>query len=83
MGIQCPKTAALNYHTLPNKGYIFKGLVVCKCYDQEPLDLPNGLALGCYQLSPEVWIYYYKHTYVPNKLSDYIICILSMDSTID
>ena len=39
---------------LPDKGRTIKGLVVCNSWDIEPLDLLNGLALGCYQSSPEV-----------------------------
>ena len=39
---------------LPDKGHAIKGLVVCKNWDLEPLDLLNGLALGCYQPGPEV-----------------------------
>ena len=35
---------------LPDKGRAIKGLVVCNNWDHlEPLDLLNGLALGCYQ----------------------------------
>ena len=51
-----PQTSATQYHAqleLPDKGPAIKGLVVCNDWDQEPLDLPNGLALGCYQPSPE------------------------------
>ncbi len=50
-----PKQA--QYHTqfgLPDKGRAIKGLVVCNSWDLEPLYLLNGLALGCYQPSPEV-----------------------------
>ena len=39
---------------LPDKGRAIKELVVCNNWDLEPLDLLNGLALGCYQPSPEV-----------------------------
>ncbi len=52
-----PETGATQYHAqlgLPDKGRAIKGLVVCNNWDQEPLDLLNGLALGCYQPSPEV-----------------------------
>ena len=52
-----PKTGATQYHAqlgLPDKGRAIKGLVVCNRWDLEPLDLLNGLALGCYQPSPEV-----------------------------
>ncbi len=54
-----PKTGATQYHAklgLPDKGHAIKGLVVCNNRDLEPLDLQNGLALGCYQPSPEVLI---------------------------
>ena len=46
------KTGAIQYHVqlgLPDKGRAIKGLVVCNSWDLEPLDLLNGLALGCYQ----------------------------------
>ncbi len=52
-----PQTGATHYHAqlgLPDKGRAIKGLVVCHIWDLEPLDLLNGLALGCYQPSPKV-----------------------------
>ena len=52
-----PQTGATHYHPQlgnPDKGRAIKGLVVCNSWDLEPLDLLNGLALGCYQPSPEV-----------------------------
>ena len=52
-----PKTDVTQYHAqlgLPDKGRAIKGLVVCNSQDLEPCDLLNGLALGCYQPSPEV-----------------------------
>ncbi len=52
-----PQTGATHYHAqlrFPDKGLTIKGLVVCNSWDLEPLDLLNNLALGCYQLSPEV-----------------------------
>ena len=55
----CPKASATQYHAqleLPDKGRAIKGLVVCNNWDIEPLDLLNGLALGCYQPSPEASI---------------------------
>ncbi len=54
-----PQTGTTQYHAqlgLPDKGRAIKGLVVCNNWDLEPLDLLNGLALGCYQPSPEVLI---------------------------
>ena len=54
-----PQTGATQYHAqlgLPDKGRAIKGLVVCNSCYLEPLDLLNGLALGCYQPSPEVLI---------------------------
>ena len=51
-----PQTGTAHYHAqlvLPEKGRAINGLVVCNIYDLEPLDLLNGLALGCYQPSPE------------------------------
>jgi len=52
-----PQTGATQYHAqlgLSDKGREIKGLVVCNNWDLEPLDLPNGLALGCYQPSRKV-----------------------------
>ena len=49
-----PQTEASQYHTqlgLPDKGRAIKGLC-----DLLHLDLLNGLALCCYQPSPEVLI---------------------------
>ena len=54
-----PQTGATQYHAqlgLPDKGRTIKGVVVCYSWDLEPWDLLNGLALGCYQPSPEVWL---------------------------
>ncbi len=51
------KTGATQHHAqvgLTDKGRAIKGLVVCNSLDLEPWDLLNGLALGCYQQSPEV-----------------------------
>ncbi len=52
-----PQTVATQYHAqlgLPDKGRAIKELVVCNSWDQEPWELLNVLALGCYQPSPEV-----------------------------
>ncbi len=52
-----PLTDATQYHAqfgLPERGRAIKELVVSNSWDLEPLDLLNGLALGCYQPSPEV-----------------------------
>ncbi len=43
---------------LPNKGHAMKGLVICNNWDLEPSDLLIGLALDCYQPSPEELIVY-------------------------
>ncbi len=55
-----PQTGLTQYNAqlgLLDKGRAIKGLVVCKNYwDLELLDLVNGLALGCYQPSPEILI---------------------------
>ena len=54
-----PKTGVTQYNAqlgLPDKGRAIKGLVVCNNWDLEPLDLLNGLTLGCYKPSPEVLI---------------------------
>ena len=55
-----PTTGATQHHAqlgLPDKGRAIKGLVVCNSWDLEPWDLVTGLALGCYQLFPEVGMY--------------------------
>ncbi len=44
---------------LPDKGRAIKELVVCYHWDLEPLDLINGLVLGCYQPYPDVSIVLY------------------------
>ena len=49
--LKCVPTVADSLIGLLDKGLV----VVCNCWDLEPLDLLNGLALGCYQLFPEVW----------------------------
>ena len=52
-----PQSGAIQYLAqlgLPNKGRAIKRLVVCSNLDLDPSDLLNGLALGCYQPSPEV-----------------------------
>ena len=54
-----PQTGPTQYHAqlgLPDKGRAINGLVVYNKWDLEPLDLPNGLTLCCYQPSPEVLI---------------------------
>ncbi len=51
------KTGATQYHAqlgLPDRGRAIKELVFCNSWDLKPWDLLNGLALGCYQPSPEV-----------------------------
>ncbi len=51
-----PQTGATQYHAqfgLQDKGHAIKGLVVWNNWDLEPLDLLNGLALGCYQPATE------------------------------
>ena len=50
------QTGAIQYQTqigLSDKVRAIKGLFVCNNWDLEPLDLLNGLALGCYQPSLE------------------------------
>ncbi len=57
-----PETSATQYHAqlgLPDKGRAIKGLVVFNNWDLEPLNLLNGLALGCYKPSPELLIVLY------------------------
>ncbi len=52
-----PQTGPPQYHAqlgLQGKGREIEVLVVCNSCDLEPWDLLNGLALCCYQQSPEV-----------------------------
>ena len=61
-----PQTGATQYHAqlgLPDKGRAIKGLVVCNNWYLEPLNLLNGLALECYQSSPEALIVYDIYIY--------------------
>ncbi len=56
-----PQICATQYHAqlgLSDKDRAIKELVVCNSWDLEPWDLLQGLALGCYQLSPEVLLVY-------------------------
>ncbi len=60
-GMPWPLRGATQYYAhlgLPDKVRTIKGLIVCNNWDLEPLDLLNGLSLGCYQPSPEVLIVY-------------------------
>ena len=53
------QTGATQYHAqlgLPDKYRAIKGLVICNNRDLDASDLQNGLALDCYQPSPEVLI---------------------------
>ena len=46
-----PQTGATQYHIqlgLQDKGRSIKGKGVANSWDLEPLDVVNGLALGCY-----------------------------------
>ena len=46
-----PQRRATQYHAqlgLPDKGRAIKGFVVYNNWDLDPLDLLNGLVLGCY-----------------------------------
>ncbi len=51
---QTSKTQNISQLILPEKSRAIKELVVCNIWDLEPMDLLNGLDLGCYQPSPEV-----------------------------
>ena len=65
-----PKTGATQYNAqleLPDKGRAIKGLVVCNNWDLEPMDLLNGLALGCYQPSPELLIVLFKKIIITHE----------------
>ena len=59
-GMSWPQTGATQYHAAqlghPDQGRAIKELVVCNDWDLESLDLLNGLALGCYQSSPDLLI---------------------------
>ncbi len=61
------QTGTTQYHAqlgLPDKGRAIKGFFVCKYWDLEPSDLLNGLALGCYQPSPEILAGTFNHCQV-------------------
>ena len=52
-----PQTGATQYHAhlgLPAKGRAIKGFVFFNDWNLEPLNLLNGMALGCYQPSLRV-----------------------------
>ena len=56
-----PQIGATQYHAhsqlaLTDKNHAITGFVFCNDWDLEPLDLLNGLTLGCYQMSPEILI---------------------------
>ncbi len=66
-----PQTGANQYHAqlgLPDNDRAIKELDVFNNWDLEPLDLLNGLTLGCYQASPEVLIILYTHFSMFNRL---------------
>ncbi len=66
-GMPWPQTGAIKYNVnlgIPDKGRAIKGLVVCNNSDLEPFDLQNGLALGCYQPSPEVLIVFIAKDFI-------------------
>ena len=88
-----PKTGATQYHAqlgIPDEGRAIKRLVVCNSWDLDPWDLINGLALGCYQPSPEVLIVFlflwllstlliiiyfiYEFRYVGKKIKNHCTC---------
>ena len=53
------ETGETHYHAhlgLPDKRRAIIVLVVCNVCDLESLDVLNGLALGCHQPSPEVYL---------------------------
>ncbi len=55
-----------------------KGLVVCNNSDLKPLGLQNGLALGCYQTSPEDLIVHtenivFMHILAPHIKSELVL----------
>ncbi len=71
-----PQTDTTQYHAqleLPDRDRAIKGLVVYNKWDLEPLDLLNGLALGCYKPSPEVCLVSGQPT---NGLIKYILWLL-------
>ncbi len=56
-----PQTGATQYHAqigLPDEDRENKGFIVCNNRDLEPLELQNGLALGCYHPSHDVLFVY-------------------------
>ncbi len=55
LGLNLAKLITMHSKDFQTKGHVIKRLDVCNCWYLEPLDLLHGLALGCYQPSPEVW----------------------------
>ncbi len=50
IGRRLPLTGAAHNHAQlghQDKGYAIKGSVICNIWDIKPLDLLNGLTLGC------------------------------------
>ncbi len=66
---------------LPDKGLAINGLIFYNDRDLEPLDLLNGMAVGFYQPSPEVWIVFSILTLLKwfNKIIIWYVCMLTMD----
>ncbi len=71
-----PKTGTAKYHAqlgFPDNGRTIKVLVVCNDWDLLPLYLLNGLALGCYQPSPEVLIVLYLSYVIRISICQYYV----------
>ena len=68
-------------NSVPCIGRAIKVLVVCNSWDLEPLDLLNGLALRCYQPSPEVLIVlsHINRNYCSSGLEELPWCVICND----
>ena len=67
-----PQKEANYYHAQlgpQDKGRTIKELVVCNDWDLEPLDLLNGLALGCY---PSTFSMVWLPKFTARCLTDYL-----------
>ncbi len=63
------KLGATHYHALPDKSPAITGLFSFSVWELESLELLNGLALGCYQPSPEI---FFEAVLKKNKVLDKI-----------
>ncbi len=75
-GMHCAETGETHYHAqlgLPDKRRAIIVLVVCNVCDLESLDVLNGLALGCHEPCPQVYLLFIDS--VINWLSYYFLSL--------